>query len=365
MQPKKILLISDFAFPVKAGTERLVFGAAQWLNKQGIKTDILTPNWNNLKEKEETKGVRIYRFKTHEIHKTKPMQRINDYIKAGKKLEKYDVYHGFYTMPPLLATIQLAKKMKGKSVITFFGREQLEKNFSNPIKKFFLLNSLKKADKTTTYTWNLEKHFKEKYFKEKNITTLQGWAEKKFKKISCDKPEQKIILFVGRIDKSKGIYVLLEAFEKIKDKVNAKLVFVGPAYEKEKLKEKIKEKGMQEITEIKGFVSDEELNKLYCQSEAVVVPALHGDAFGLSLMEAVVLGKPVVCTDSIGSPKGIKQEQELIVERGNTEKLSELLEKILTNKKFYEKAVQVSKKRAELFSKEKVMKKYLKVYSEL
>ncbi|PIN98135.1 MAG: hypothetical protein COT90_05650 [Candidatus Diapherotrites archaeon CG10_big_fil_rev_8_21_14_0_10_31_34] len=364
MKPEKVLLISDFALPVKAGTERLVFGAAEWLNKKGIKTDILTPNWNNLKEKETVDGVTVYRFNTHEIHKTNPLKRINDYINAGKKLGEYDVYHGFYTMPPLLATIKLAKKMKGKSVLTFFGREQLEKNFSNPIKKLFLLNSLKKADKITTYTWNLQKHFKEKYFKEKKITTLQGWAENKFKKISCEKPKEKIVLFVGRIDSSKGIFVLLEAFEKIKDKVKAKLVFVGPPYEKEKLNQKIKESGMQDLTEVKGFVSDEELNKLYCQSEVVVVPALHGDAFGLSLMEAVVLGKPVVCTDSIGSPEGT-DDKELIVERGNVEELSEMLEKILSDKKFYENAVKISGKRAVLFNKDKVMKKYLQVYSEL
>jgi len=121
---------------------------------------------------------------------------------------------------------------------------------------------------------------------------------------------------------------------------------------------------MQDSAEIKGFVSDKELNKLYCQSEVVVVPALHGDAFGLSLMEAVVIGKPVICTDSIGSPEG-KQEEELIVERGNSEELAAMLEKLLNDRAFYEKAVKVSGKRAGLFNKEKVMEKYLQVYSEL
>lgn len=364
MKPKKVLLISDFAFPVKAGTERLVFGAAEWLNKNGIKTDILTPNWDNLKEHEIQEKVNIYRFNTHEITRTNPLKRIQDYINAGKKLEKYDIYHGFYTMPPLIAAILLAKKMKAKSVITFFGREQLEKNFSNPIKKFFLLNELKKADKITTYTWNLQEYFEEKYFKNKNITTLQGWSEHKFRKIECIKPEKKIVLFVGRIDESKGVFVLVDAFEKIKDRVNAKLVFVGPPYEKEKLEKRIKEKKMESTVEIRGFVSDEELNELYSSSEVVAVPALHGDAFGLSLMEAMALGKPVICTDSAGSPDK-KKEEELIVERGNSNELAEMLEKLLTDRDFYEKAVNVSKKRAKLFEKEKVMQKYANIYNSL
>jgi len=363
MKPTKILFISDFAFPVEAGTERLVFGAAEWLNKQGIKTDILTPNWNNLKEKETSKGVTVYRFKTHEIHKTNPLKRINDYVNTGKKLGNYDIYHGFYTMPPLLATIKLAKKNQAKSVLTFFGRDQLEKNFSNPVKKFFLLNSLKKTDKITTYTWNLQKHFENTHFKNRNITTLQGWAENKFKKIQCIKPKENIVLFVGRIDQSKGVFVLLEAFEKIKDKVKAKLVFVGPPYEKEKINQRIKELEMQDLVEVKGFISDEELNKLYCQSEVVVVPALHADAFGLSLMEALATGKPVICTDFVAPTE--KKEEELIVERGNVEELSKMLEKILLDKNFYQKAVRISEKRTVLFNKDTVMKKYLQVYSDL
>ncbi|MFH1545314.1 MAG: glycosyltransferase family 4 protein [archaeon] len=364
MKPERVLLISDFAFPVKAGTERLVFGAAEWLNKRGIKTDILTPNWDNLKEEETVKGLTIYRFNTHKIEKTKPLQRIRDYVNAGKTLGKYDVYHGFYTMPPLIATIDLAKKMKSKSVITFFGREQMEKNFPNPIKKLFLLNKLKKADKITTYTWNLEHYLKEKYFKEKNITTLQGWAENRFKEKKYEKPSKKIILFVGRIDESKGIFVLLEAFAKIKKRGQAKLVFIGPPHEKDKLEQKIKELKMDEFVEVKGFISDKELNKWYCLSEVVVVPALHGDAFGLSLMEAVAIGKPVICTDGVGSSSNEKEEI-IIVKRNDSEELSGLLEKILTDKKFRETAAKISEKIAHLFNKDKVMKKYVEVYQKL
>ncbi len=357
---KKILLISDFAYPVKAGTERLVFGLAEYFtNELKIKTDILTPNWNNLKEKETIKGVTIYRFKTHSIHKTKPIQRIIDYIKTGKKLPKYDVYHGFYMVPPLIATIFLSKIKKSKSIITFFARDQLEKNLNNQIKKTILLKILNQANKIITYTWLLEKHF-EKYFPNKKIITIQGWSETKFKKTTRTK-KQKRILFVGRMNKSKGIYVLLNAFNKIKNKTKAKLVLVGPPYEEKKIKEKIKKMKLEKRIEFKGFITDKELNKEYNNCTIVCVPALHDDSFGLSLMEAVSIGKPVISTDSTGNPKKEKTK-ELIVKKNDSNDLAKMLLKILTNKKFYEAAKKNALKKAKLFNKKKIMKKYLKIY---
>jgi 5-formyltetrahydrofolate cyclo-ligase len=362
---QKILLVSDFAYPIKAGTERLVFGVADWFtNQYGIQTDILAPAWSEAAGKRTVNGVNIHLFETHDIKRSNPVGRIADFIKAGLALEKYDIYHGFYTMPPLLSTIALAKLKHAKSLVTFFGREQLEANLANPLKRFIALNALKQADGIGTYTWNLEKHFKETHFKERKLTTLQGWAEEKFK---SGQPtagrKKKIVLFVGRIDASKGVFVLMKAFAKIKDKVEAKLVLVGPPHQEKEARQLIEEEGLKDCVDLRGFVSDQELNQYYNDCHVVAVPALHGDAFGLSLMEAVVCGKPVICTDSVGSPTGEKDD-ELIVSRGDVDGLADLLLKLLSNEKFYQQAKNVSLKRAKLFNKEAVMKKYLQVYAD-
>ncbi|MFH1545307.1 MAG: glycosyltransferase, partial [archaeon] len=90
----------------------------------------------------------------------------------------------------------------------------------------------------------------------------------------------------------------------------------------------------------------------------------HGDAFGLSLMEAVAIGKPVICTDGIGSQDN-KKDEVLVVERDNSEELAGLLEKILTDKKFRQRAIKVSRRLAHTFNKDEVMKKYIKIYKEI
>lgn len=366
MRPKSILLVSDFAYPVHAGTERLVFGLAKWFNLEySINVDILTPNWNSLKEEETVEGVTIYRFKTHDIYHPNPTRRIFDFIKTGLKLGRYDIYHGFYMLPPLISAIGLAKLRKSKSVITFFGREQLEKNLTNPIRKYAIIKTLNTADSITTYTWLLEKYMKNNYFKNISITTLQGWAESKFVDAGIQKnSDEKVILFVGRMTEEKGIFVLLESFAKIKETVNAKLVLIGPPYEQGKVEETVRKLNIEDYVDLLGFVSEEELNEWYNKCDVVAVPALHTDGFGLSLMEAVACGKPVISTEGVGSPEGA-EDNDLIVKPHDVKALSNLLSRLLTDQKFYDDCKKSAVDKAKLFVKRDVMDKYLQVYEKV
>jgi len=369
MKPLRVLLITDFAPNiVNAGSERLVFGIAQGLNKQyAVKADILAPNWNNLPEEEVVDGVTIHRFKTHSIrtlNSSNAARRVFDFMRFGAKLGRYDLYQGFYTLPPLMAAVLLAKFMQSKSIITFFGREQLEKRLTK-LAKFPILAVLNCADKITTYTWKLASYFSEKaYFKNKAITTIQGWGDTELKvtghTMVRTTPKEKIILFVGRLAKEKGVYVLLNAFSKIKARGSAKLVLIGPPYEEENVKREIKRLGIGNKVNILGFVSDEDLEYWYLHSYVVAVPALHRDGFGLSLMEAMVRGKPIIGTEGVGTPDNT---QELgIIEPGDAVALADYLEKMLTDKTFYSKCLENAKARSKLFIKEQVIKKYYSTY---
>lgn len=360
MKPKKILLLSDFAFPVAAGTERLVFGIANWFtNNYDIKTDILCPDWNNRGNFEESNGVKIHRFKTHSIYRANPIKRTFDFVMHATALGKYDVYAGFYTMPPLVSAV-IASKIKGtSSSATFFGREQLEKNFRNPIKKALLISTFQQADIMTSYTWNL-KDYLSKIFPGKKILVTPGFSEQRFSTSRQVKGKDKTVLFVGRMNEEKGIFVLLEAFAKIYKKTNAKLVLAGAPYEQELVEKKIVDLGISDSVKVLGFVSDKKLNELYNSAFVVAVPSLFQDSFGLSLMEAISCQKPVVSTDSIGIP-GISGE--LIVKKNDPNELAVVLEKLLLDKKFYATAKNTAKEMSTYFLKEKVMESYLEAYS--
>jgi glycosyltransferase involved in cell wall biosynthesis len=112
-------------------------------------------------------------------------------------------------------------------------------------------------------------------------------------------PEEKIVLYVGRLVYEKGIQVLINAIPKILEKVNAKFVIVGNGYMKEPLWEKIKHMGLAHKVLFTGFVDDETLRNLQKCADVSVVPSLF-EPFGIVALEAMAAKSPVVVSDTGG-----------------------------------------------------------------
>jgi glycosyltransferase involved in cell wall biosynthesis len=363
----KVLLISDFAYPLHAGTERLVFGIAEYFtSKFGIQVDILSPDWDVLKKTEKAKGVTIYRFRTHSPGKTSPIRRIHDYVSAGLRLPKYDIYHGFFTLPALMATVALAKLRGGKSVLSIFGRHQLEANFTSGVKRYLILKALKSADAITTTFWSFRDYLKKYHFPNENLSTVQCWVEGHFKPTNAKrKGKQKMILFVGRMVKQKGIFVLLEAMEKIKDETDAMLYMVGPPVEKERILRIAHSRGIGSRIKLVGYVQEGTLVDWYNSADVVVAPTFGNEAFTWTLMEAMACGKPIISTERLQTP-GNTGDIGIVVPPNDSLALSTAILKLLNNKVFNRKcssnALRASRR---LFDKGGVMRKYLALYRRL
>ncbi|MEM4700709.1 MAG: glycosyltransferase family 4 protein [Candidatus Bathyarchaeia archaeon] len=112
-------------------------------------------------------------------------------------------------------------------------------------------------------------------------------------------PEEKIVLFVGRLVYEKGIQVLINAVPKILEKVNAKFVVVGNGYMKEPLWEHVKRMGLTHKVLFTGFVDDETLRNLQKCADVSVVPSLF-EPFGIVALEAMAAKSPVVVSDTGG-----------------------------------------------------------------
>ncbi|MEM3458359.1 MAG: glycosyltransferase family 4 protein [Candidatus Bathyarchaeia archaeon] len=112
-------------------------------------------------------------------------------------------------------------------------------------------------------------------------------------------PEEKIVLFVGRLVYEKGVQVLVNAVPKVLEKVNAKFVIVGNGYMKEQLSGIIKSLGLSHKVLFTGFVDDETLKKLQKCADVSVVPSLF-EPFGIVALEAMAAKSPVVVSDTGG-----------------------------------------------------------------
>lgn len=120
-------------------------------------------------------------------------------------------------------------------------------------------------------------------------------------------PEEKrknMFVFMGRLDKLKGIDLLFEAWKKIGDTA-PKLVVCGTGPMEKWCKDFIK--GNSVNIEMKGFIPNIEARKLIANSKALILPTQWYEGFPMSIVEAFSVGTPVVCSD-IGNVGNIVED---------------------------------------------------------
>ena len=109
--------------------------------------------------------------------------------------------------------------------------------------------------------------------------------------------DRKTILYVGRIVREKGIFTLLDAFEKLrKQGKDVSLVLVGEGPLKEDLAKEVLRRKLNDRVKLAGFVDEKELVSLYNSSDVFVL-ASHYEPFGMVALEAMASRVPVVVSD--------------------------------------------------------------------
>jgi glycosyltransferase involved in cell wall biosynthesis len=147
-------------------------------------------------------------------------------------------------------------------------------------------------------------------------------------------PQEKIVLFVGRLVHEKGAQVLVSAIPKVLEKINAKFVFVGNGYMKDQLSDLVRGMGIAHKVMFTGFVDDETLRKLQKCADVSVVPSLF-EPFGIVALEAMAAGSPVVVSDTGGLSEIVSHEVDGVkVFTGNPDSLSWGIIRVLTDEAF-------------------------------
>ena len=147
-------------------------------------------------------------------------------------------------------------------------------------------------------------------------------------------PEEKIVLFVGRLVYEKGIHVLINAVPKILEKVNAKFVIVGSGYMKESLSEIVTKMGLSHKVLFTGFLDDETLRKLQKCADVSVVPSLF-EPFGIVALEAMAAKSPVVVSDSGGLSEIVEHDVTGVkVYPNNSDSLTWGVTRVLLDEKY-------------------------------
>lgn len=113
----------------------------------------------------------------------------------------------------------------------------------------------------------------------------------KFETEKTEKKEQYI--YIGRLDKLKGIHVLLQAWKEFPEK---ELLLCGSGPEKNWIDQYLRENHMEQV-KLLGQLPHEKVLKLLAQSKALVLPTLWYEGQPMVILESYAVGTPVLASD--------------------------------------------------------------------
>jgi glycosyltransferase involved in cell wall biosynthesis len=176
------------------------------------------------------------------------------------------------------------------------------------------------------------------------------------------------ILYSGGSDKRKNLKRLIEAFSHIGGNLQQRyvLVIVGRMLESNvndlfEFAKKINIK--QESLFILGYVSDEELIHLYSATSLYVLPSWH-EGFGFPILEAMLHGAPVICSNASSMPEVHGLEGALFDPFESTS-ISKKIQEVLTSEKITQQLVDHAAIQVKKFSWDSVAQKVWKIWHEI
>ena len=142
------------------------------------------------------------------------------------------------------------------------------------------------------------------------------------------------ILFVGRMEPRKGLVYLIKAYRRLKSAhPNTRLLIVGPGvWFRRKYELQIKLAGLKDVVFL-GPVSFKDLPRYYATADIFCAPATGRESFGMILLEAMAVGKPVVASNIEGYASVVTDGREgILVPPKNTAALANALCRCIEDK---------------------------------
>ncbi len=134
-------------------------------------------------------------------------------------------------------------------------------------------------------------------------------------------PQDTVIMYSGRINETKGVKELIQAFALLENKHHVKLVIVGSSwYNLQKTSpflEEIKQLSypFKDNIIFTEYVEYGDMPAIYSMADILVVPSLCEEAFGMVVVEGMAMKLPIIATNAGGIPELIDDKGAIILER--------------------------------------------------
>jgi len=329
----KIALVSPYDFNHPGGVVNHILALNQQLIKMGHEVKVISPLSRSIPSNDD-----------HFLHigKARPFPvrgttirisfslRLASKIKEVMEREKFDIVHLHEPFMPMLCSAVL-RFSDAVNIGTFHAcHGSPGYNFGWPFSKIMLRRRRRKLSGRIAVS-NVAKNYACKYISGDYDIIPNGIDLNHFStevapiEEFCDGKLN--ILFVGRLEKRKGLDYLLRAYRRVKrTHPNCRLIVVGPGVRfRRKYERFVKRSGIEDVV-FRGMVSYDDLPRYYKTADIFCAPATGGESFGIVLLEAMALGKPVVASNIEGYASVITSGKEgLLVEPKNEIALSRAL----------------------------------------
>lgn len=218
-------------------------------------------------------------------------------------------------------------------------------NYEMALKAIFLRKIARKmvlntSDAIVVYNYEVSKFYKEKFKIETRVCpNIQNPKSIRFTNLNINDEvvkhkekygldEKNNILYVGRLDKVKGLDLLIKAFSNSKT-IYTKLILVGAGNQENELKKLAVNLGVQNRVIFTGRFDGNKLLAWYKIANIFVLPSLF-EPFGAVVNEALIMGLPVLCSDTAGAKFYIKDGVNgYVFNPFNEEQFTNILDKSL------------------------------------
>lgn len=182
------------------------------------------------------------------------------------------------------------------------------------------------------------------------------------------KENEIVMIFSGRLTAEKGIKELIKAFKLIKSK-NIKLLVVGSYFYNSDMSSSQSDEIDNLVKDIKdkiiftGYIQYDEIPKVYAIADFAVLPSMWEEPAGLTIIESMSTGLPIITTESGGIPEYVTNECAFIIKRDKDiiKNLAEKIEILSSDKELREAMGKASRERALKFNIKDYYKNFINI----
>lgn len=295
----RVLHFYKTSFPdTMGGVEQVINQIARGANKFGVKTDVLSLTPERVQRTIEIDGYLAHRARL-DLQIASTGFSVSAFLRFAQLAKKADVIH--YHFPwPFMDVVHFATMVKKPTVVTYHSdiiRQKYLLKIYRPLKWKFLGDTDRIVATSPNYLATSDVLAK---YKHKVSVIPIGLDKATYPVPSSEKLAywrnklgQKFFLFVGVIRYYKGLHILMEAAKG----TDYPIVIVGAGPIEDELRQQASQLGLRNIHFL-GHLPDEDKVALLTLCFGVLFPShLRSEAFGISLLEGAMYGKPMISSE--------------------------------------------------------------------